>query len=153
MSRPPVVATWQPGASFNIPVNVNTNTSPMSGSHVVDAPSGSRPTPSRTELPPLDDDFPNPLVGPHSKDRISYYYNPDVANFHFGEGHPMKPPRLALTHQLVLGYGLHKKMEVYNPRRASDEEVTDFHSEDYIEFLKMWVLRGETGSLDQSCRV
>jgi acetoin utilization deacetylase AcuC-like enzyme len=49
----------------------------------------------------------------------------------------MKPPRLALTHQLVLGYGLHKKMEVYCPRRASDEEVTDFHSEDYIEFLKM----------------
>ncbi|KAI9030360.1 hypothetical protein DFJ74DRAFT_698673 [Hyaloraphidium curvatum] len=96
-----------------------------------------RPSPSRvTDLPPLSDDFAG-LVGAHSKDRISYYYNPVVANFHFGEGHPMKPPRLALTHQLVLGYGLHKKMEVYCPRRASDEEITDFHSEDYIEFLKM----------------
>jgi len=25
----------------------------------------------------------------------------------------MKPHRLAMTHHLVLGYGLHKKMDVY----------------------------------------
>jgi hypothetical protein len=25
----------------------------------------------------------------------------------------MKPTRMAMTHHLVLGYGLHKKMEVY----------------------------------------
>jgi hypothetical protein len=74
-----------------------------------------------------------------SKERISYFYNPDVADYHFGAGHPMKPPRLALTNQLVLGYGLHKKMDVYNPRRATDEEITDFHSEEYIEFLKRFV--------------
>ena len=30
-----------------------------------------------------------------------------------GQGHPMKPHRLALTHSLVLNYGLYKKMEVY----------------------------------------
>lgn len=29
-----------------------------------------------------------------------------------GAGHPMKPHRLALTHTLVLNYGLYKKMEV-----------------------------------------
>lgn len=29
-----------------------------------------------------------------------------------GQGHPMKPHRLALTHSLVLNYGLYKKMEV-----------------------------------------
>ena len=29
-----------------------------------------------------------------------------------GQGHPMKPHRISLTHSLVLHYGLHKKMKV-----------------------------------------
>ena len=33
-----------------------------------------------------------------------------------GPGHPMKPHRLALTHSLVLNYGLYRKMEV-SPNR------------------------------------
>ena len=48
----------------------------------------------------------------------------------------MKPARLALTHNLVVGYQLHKKMDMYSPRMASEEEMTEFHSEDYIEFIK-----------------
>lgn len=37
----------------------------------------------------------------------------DVGLFHYGEGHPMKPHRLRLTHQLLLSYGLYRKMDVY----------------------------------------
>ena len=76
-----------------------------------------------------------------SNRRIAYFYDADVGNFHYGElrfiisksphlictdclnnihcfahlgqGHPMKPHRLALTHSLVLNYGLYKKMEVH----------------------------------------
>ena len=43
---------------------------------------------------------------------VAYFYDPDVGNFHYGAGHPMKPHRLALTHSLVLHYGLYKKMIV-----------------------------------------
>jgi len=32
---------------------------------------------------------------------------------YYGADHPMKPPRIAMTHQLVLGYDLHKHMDVY----------------------------------------
>ena len=32
---------------------------------------------------------------------------------YYGANHPMKPHRLCMTHHLVLGYGLHKHMEVY----------------------------------------
>ena len=35
-----------------------------------------------------------------------------VGNFNYGEEHPMKPHRIAVTHSLVLEYGLHKKMQV-----------------------------------------
>ena len=47
-----------------------------------------------------------------SKSKVVYFYDPDVGNFHYGPGHPMKPHRLSVTHSLVLNYGLHKKMQV-----------------------------------------
>ena len=53
-----------------------------------------------------------------------------------GQGHPMKPHRLALTHSLVLNYGLYKQMEVYRPYRASHHDMCRFHAEDYIDFLQ-----------------
>ncbi|KAL4236523.1 Histone deacetylase 3 [Mactra antiquata] len=66
---------------------------------------------------------------------VAYSYDPDVGNFHYGAGHPMKPQRIALTHCLVMHYGLHKKMQVYRPYRASVHDMCRFHSEDYIDFL------------------
>ncbi|CAI8057809.1 Histone deacetylase 3 [Geodia barretti] len=68
--------------------------------------------------------------------RTAYFYDPDVGNFHYGQGHPMKPHRLALTHSLVLNYGLYKKMEVYRPYRATSHDMCRFHAEDYIDFLQ-----------------
>uniref|UniRef100_A0A3Q2Q1Z1 Histone deacetylase 3 n=1 Tax=Fundulus heteroclitus TaxID=8078 RepID=A0A3Q2Q1Z1_FUNHE len=67
--------------------------------------------------------------------RTSYFYDPDVGNFHYGAGHPMKPHRLSLTHSLVLHYGLYKKMMVFKPYKASQHDMCRFHSEDYIDFL------------------
>jgi len=48
----------------------------------------------------------------------------------------MKPHRLAVTHSLVLNYGLHRDMTVCRPPIASDQEITRFHSSDYISFLQ-----------------
>jgi hypothetical protein len=47
------------------------------------------------------------------KKRVSYFYDSEFQEFYFGMNHPMKPHRLAMTHQLVLGYGLHSKMNVF----------------------------------------
>ena len=53
------------------------------------------------------------------------------------EAHPMKPARLTLTNALVVGYGLHKKMDCYfAPRAATQAELELYHDHDYIEFLK-----------------
>ena len=47
----------------------------------------------------------------------------------------MKPFRLTLTNNLVVGYGLNKKLDMYDPRPATKEELETFHDEDYIDFL------------------
>ncbi|KAK9815875.1 hypothetical protein WJX72_011119 [[Myrmecia] bisecta] len=69
------------------------------------------------------------------KDKVAYFYDSDFGTFYYGSNHPMKPHRLCMTHHLVLGYGLHKELEVYRPRRAYPVELAQFHSEDYIDFL------------------
>ncbi|KAK2189343.1 hypothetical protein NP493_109g07024 [Ridgeia piscesae] len=75
-------------------------------------------------------------VGPHSKKKICYYYDGDIGNYYYGQGHPMKPQRMRMAHNLLLNYGLYRKMEIYRPHKATQEEMTKFHSDDYIKFLR-----------------
>ena len=65
----------------------------------------------------------------HSRKKVAYYYDGqlnstktlfyisifigDVGNYYYGQGHPMKPHRIRMTHNLLLNYGLYRKMEVY----------------------------------------
>jgi histone deacetylase 1/2 len=48
----------------------------------------------------------------------------------------MKPHRVRMTHNLVVNYGLYRKMEVYRPQLVSPTAMTRFHSDDYINFLR-----------------
>ncbi|BFZ64749.1 histone deacetylase [Saitoella coloradoensis] len=68
--------------------------------------------------------------------KVTYHHDESVGNYHFGERHPMKPHRLTLTNHLVLGYGLHNKMSIYKPRKATYEELQNFHASEYLDFLK-----------------
>ncbi|KAJ1457183.1 hypothetical protein M885DRAFT_438519, partial [Pelagophyceae sp. CCMP2097] len=72
--------------------------------------------------------------------RVSYFYDADVGHFYYGPGHPMKPReaahRLKLTHHLLLSMGLYRKLDVYRPHLASAAELSRFHADDYIDFLK-----------------
>lgn len=67
-----------------------------------------------------------------SNKKVSYFFNPEVGNFHYGPGHPMKPHRLSVIHSLVMNYGLHRKMQIYRPYKASAHDMCRFHSDEYI---------------------
>lgn len=71
-----------------------------------------------------------------SKKRVSYYYDGDIGNYYYGQGHPMKPHRIRMAHNLILNYGLYRKMEIYRPHKAMADEMTKYHSDDYIKFLR-----------------
>ncbi|KAI8967864.1 hypothetical protein BDF20DRAFT_908188 [Mycotypha africana] len=70
-----------------------------------------------------------------SKKRVCYFYDANVGNYHYGPGHPMRPHRIRMCHGLVMNYGLYKKMEIYRAKPANKWEMTQFHTDDYIEFL------------------
>lgn len=67
---------------------------------------------------------------------VSYHANPEVEKQHFGQTHPMKPWRLTLTNKIVMSYGMHDAMDVYLSRAATYQELTEFHSEDYVRALQ-----------------
>lgn len=71
-----------------------------------------------------------------NKKKVCYYYDVDIGNYYYGQGHPMKPHRIRMTHNLILNYGLYRKMEIYRPHKASADEMTKYHSDDYIKFLR-----------------
>eukprot|EP00762_Andalucia_godoyi_P001213 ANDGO_02022.mRNA.1 Histone deacetylase 1 len=71
-----------------------------------------------------------------SKSRVAYFFDHDVGNYYYGQGHPMKPHRIKMTHNLLLNYGLYKHLDVYRPHLASEAEISRFHADDYVDFLR-----------------
>ena len=41
-----------------------------------------------------------------------------------------------MAHQLIVNYGLYRKMDVYEPHIATLPELTKFHSQEYIEYME-----------------
>ncbi|KAL8810631.1 MAG: hypothetical protein Q9200_002423 [Gallowayella weberi] len=72
----------------------------------------------------------------NDKKTVAYFYDSDVGNYAYTAGHPMKPHRIRMAHSLIMNYGLYKKMEIYRAKPASNHEMTQFHTDEYIEFLK-----------------
>ncbi|KAH8100507.1 histone deacetylase [Cristinia sonorae] len=75
-----------------------------------------------------------PIEG-EAKKRVCYFFDSDVSGFHYGPGHPMKPTRIRMCHSLVMNYGLYKRMEIFRAKPATKREMTQFHSDEYVEFL------------------
>ncbi|KAJ2928889.1 hypothetical protein H1R20_g8180, partial [Candolleomyces eurysporus] len=76
-----------------------------------------------------------PVDGDTQKKRVCYFYDSDIGGFHYGPGHPMKPTRIRMCHSLVMNYGLYKKMEIFRAKPATKREMTQFHSDEYVDFL------------------
>eukprot|EP01091_Cochliopodium_minus_P012894 TRINITY_DN4016_c0_g1_i1.p1 TRINITY_DN4016_c0_g1~~TRINITY_DN4016_c0_g1_i1.p1 ORF type:complete len:439 (+),score=114.37 TRINITY_DN4016_c0_g1_i1:40-1356(+) len=71
------------------------------------------------------------------KRRITYFYDSEIGNYYYGKGHPMKPHRIRMVHDLIVNYNLFDQLEVLRPPRATEDEMTRYHSDDYINFLKV----------------
>lgn len=68
--------------------------------------------------------------------KVLYFYDEEVGNFFYGPGHPMKPHRVRMTHDLLQNYGLLDSMELMLPPHPTSDALTRFHADDYIAFLR-----------------
>jgi histone deacetylase 1/2 len=70
------------------------------------------------------------------KRKVCYFYDPEVGNYYYGQGHPMKPHQIRMIHALLSRYGLLNQMHMFCPNQARDPDLYRFHSDDYISFLR-----------------
>ena len=73
-----------------------------------------------------------------------------IGKFNYGQKHVMKPHRVRMAHNLILNYGLDRKMEIVvsevracslkntlqRPHPATFADLAEYHSSDYIAFLR-----------------
>ena len=76
------------------------------------------------------------MAGTATRRKVDYFYDQTLGNFHYGEGHPMRPHRVRLTHHLIVNYGLYKHVQVFRPKQASRSDMQAFHSDEYTRFLQ-----------------
>ena len=77
------------------------------------------------------------------KKNIVYYYDDMIGTFHYATGHPMKPFRATMTYELLKTYNILPKLDIVNldiathmNRCATEEVMTTFHSDEYIDLIK-----------------
>ncbi|MEV5611925.1 acetoin utilization protein AcuC [Streptomyces sp. NPDC052225] len=68
--------------------------------------------------------------------RAQLMWDPAVAGYDFGPGHPMDPVRLDLTRRLVGAFGLERDIEVVAAKRAGDSTLRLVHREDYVAAVR-----------------
>ncbi|MZD09028.1 acetoin utilization protein AcuC [Streptomyces sp. SID5785] len=68
--------------------------------------------------------------------RAQLMWDPAVAGYDFGTGHPMDPVRLDLTRRLVGAFGLDREVEVVAAQRAGESTLRLVHREDYVAAVK-----------------
>jgi len=68
----------------------------------------------------------------------AFIYSDDFAKYDYGPGHPLKPFRLKLTHDLIQAYGLLSlpDVRVVEAKPAAEEDLLLYHTRDYLEVLK-----------------
>lgn len=70
--------------------------------------------------------------------KTAFIYSEEFAKYDYGPGHPLKPFRLKLTHDLIQAYGLLSLpgVRTVEAQPAAEEDLLLYHSRDYIEVLK-----------------
>ena len=70
--------------------------------------------------------------------KTAFIYSDDFAKYDYGPGHPLKPFRLKLTHELIKAYGLLSLPDarLVEAKPAEEEDLLLYHTRDYLDMLK-----------------
>lgn len=56
------------------------------------------------------------MASARAQHRVAYYHDDMVGTIYYGQQHPMKPHRVAMTHNLVVNYKMDEQMDVFVSR-------------------------------------
>lgn len=68
--------------------------------------------------------------------RAAYVYSSEIEKFNYGPDHPMKPKKIAMTHDILQQSEVLGHFDLYESYFPALHEIEVFHSKDYIEFIR-----------------
>ena len=78
---------------------------------------------------------------------LRIYFGDDLGRYGFGDGHPFGPDRIHAFWKETIKQGLDKKVQTANPVTCLEQDITRFHTPQYVEKVKNQSSSG-TGYLD-----
>jgi len=69
-------------------------------------------------------------------------YSDELAQYHFGEDHPFGPKRYSAFKDEFIKRGLDKQVQLCKPKIATEQQLSMFHSQDYINKVKLLSEKG-----------
>jgi histone deacetylase 1/2 len=69
--------------------------------------------------------------------RVAYFLDEELAAFSYGTSHPLKLLRTRLVDELLTATPhILSQLDIFTPTPATDQQLTMYHGDDYVEFLK-----------------
>ena len=81
--------------------------------------------------------------------RAAYVYCPEIEQFNYGPEHPMKPKKIAMTHDILAQSEVLNHFDLYKGYIPSSEEIQNFHSKEYVEFMRDYFQKREESQRDE----
>ena len=67
---------------------------------------------------------------------VRIYFGDDLGRYGFGDGHPFGPDRIHAFWEETIKQGLDKKVQIANPVICAEQDITRFHTQQYMEKVK-----------------
>src|SRR5215813_6340058 len=83
----------------------------------------------------------------HFSNQVGVCISERLARYGFGDGHPFGPDRHAAFVREFEARGLHRRVQILEPRDASYDELLSFHTPRYVSLVKERSVSGQ-GFLD-----
>lgn len=78
---------------------------------------------------------------------VRVYFGEELGKYGFGDGHPFGPDRIHAFWKETVNQGLDKKVQIASPVICQEQELTRFHTQDYVDRVKTQSVSG-AGFLD-----
>src|SRR5579863_4750100 len=76
------------------------------------------------------------VLGLRAMSQVAAIVSERLGRYGFPDGHPFGPDRLAAFVREFEAQGLNRRVQLLEPRLASDEELRSFHTSGYLEFVR-----------------
>lgn len=92
-----------------------------------------------------------------NKPTMIYFYKLSIDAHYYGDEHPLNPFYINITHNHIIHYGSHRRLQINCLILGDKVDISRFHSEDYVELLSIIsphiLVENSDSNIDDDCPI